>query len=46
MPSLDLIIHNRETYGFLEWVGDIGGVLEGLTIMLTPLSLPYAAIAI
>ena len=46
MHSMDMIIHNRETYGFLEWIGDIGGVLEGLTFFLTPFTASYAAIAI
>ena len=44
--STDLIIHNRETYGLLEWVGDIGGVLEGLSLIVTPITAPFAAIAL
>ena len=43
---MDLTIHNRETFGLIEWIGDIGGVLEGLILFCTPLTAPYAAIAL
>jgi len=28
--SLDLKVHIRKTYGLLDWLGDIGGLLDGL----------------
>ena len=28
--SSDIIVHERETYSILEWLGDIGGLFDAL----------------
>ena len=44
--SMDLITHSRQTYGLLEWIGDVGGLLDGLYIAGSFLVSPFAAIAL
>ena len=30
--NLDLLTTERTAYGFLDWVGKVGGLLDGLTL--------------
>ena len=36
----------RQTYSLLEWVGDVGGLFDGLKIVGTILVAPFAAFAV
>jgi len=31
--SLDLKVHKRKTYSLLDWIGDVGGLLDGLYLI-------------
>ena len=42
--SPDLNVVNRETYGFLDWLGDIGGLLDGLKYLFGWIVAPLASI--
>ena len=41
--SLDSEITERETYGLLEWLGDIGGLIDALRYLVGFLLTPLAA---
>ena len=32
--NLDVTIHNRKTYSLLDWLGDVGGLLDGLYLLV------------
>ena len=36
----------RQTYGFLDWLGDVGGLLDGLRIIGSVLVAPIAAFSL
>ena len=36
----------RQTYSLLEWVGDVGGLFDGLKLVGTILVAPFAAFAV
>ena len=40
----DLVVVNRETYGFLDWLGDIGGLFDGLRYLFGWIVAPLASI--
>ena len=31
--NLDLKVHQRKTYSLLDWLGDVGGFLDGLYLI-------------
>ena len=39
--DLDMYVINRETYTLLDWLGDIGGLGEGLTIIFGLLNVMF-----
>ena len=43
MFSDDLVEINRETYEMLQFVGDIGGLLDGLHLFGTLLVMPFVS---
>ena len=36
----------RQTYSLLDWIGDIGGLFDGLTLLVGKFIAPIAAIAL
>ena len=32
--NLDVTVHNRKTYSLLDWLGDVGGLLDGLYLVV------------
>ena len=32
--NLDVTMHNRKTYSLLDWLGDVGGLLDGLYLLV------------
>ena len=41
--SQNLITTERQTYSMLEWVGDVGGLLDGLSLLAYIFMLPFTA---
>ena len=39
----DLKEHNRKTYSLLDWIGDVGGLLDGLYLVGEILVAGYSA---
>ena len=39
-------IVERQTYNFLEWLGDVGGLFDGLLMILSVLMQPFAKYAL
>ena len=39
--SLDLNITSRSTYSFLDWLGDVGGLMDALFFFCQIILLPY-----
>ena len=35
----------RQTYGFFDWLGDVGGLLDGLKLVASFFVAPFAAFA-
>ena len=44
--SQSLITTERKTYSFLEWLGDIGGLFDGLLILAAFFVSPIATLAL
>ena len=44
--SQDTKIFNRETYGFLDFLGDLGGLNDSLTVILSRIVNPIAGFAL
>ena len=44
--SLDLVTWARQTYGFLDWLGDLGGLFDALWYIARFLVKPFSAIAL
>ena len=42
----DLKLYNRVTYGLLDWLGDVGGLLDGLSMVGEFFCAPFATIAL
>ena len=42
----EVITYERSTYSLLEWLGDVGGLVEGLSIMGTFIIGPMTTLAI
>ena len=32
--GLDVVQHNRQTYDLLQWLGDVGGLLDGTYVVI------------
>ena len=43
---MDQLVINRQTYSFLEWLGDIGGLFEALRFIGSFLVVPVSAFAL
>jgi len=41
-----LKVHNRKTYGLLDWLGDVGGLLDGLYLIGEILVAGYSSISL
>ena len=41
--NLDLKVHNRKTYSLLDWLGDVGGLLDGMYLLGELLIAGYSA---
>ena len=41
--NLDLKVHNRKTYSLLDWLGDVGGLLDGMYLIGELLIAGYSA---
>ena len=41
--NLDLKVHNRKTYSLLDWLGDVGGLLDGMYLIVELLIAGYSA---
>ena len=39
--SYDYIRTSRQTYGFLDWLGDVGGLMDALYFFFKAILLPY-----
>ena len=39
--SYDFLRTSRQTYGFLDWLGDVGGLTDALYIFFKAILLPY-----
>ena len=44
--SLDLKINNRKTYDLLDWLGDVGGLLDGLYLLVELFVASYTTLAL
>ena len=44
--SRDLIQHNRQTYGILDWLGDCGGLMDALSMIGELITAPFSAFAL
>ena len=44
--NLDLKVHNRKTYSLLDWLGDVGGLLDGMYLIGELLVAGYSAISL
>ena len=44
--SQDITIYKRSTYSFLEWLGDVGGLYDGLKILIFLILSPISAFAL
>ena len=43
---MDLITHHRTTYGLFQWIGDIGGLFDGVHVIGELFVAPFATIAL
>ena len=43
MLNSDMTVIERKTYSVLEWLGDIGGLFDGLSLIASHLVAPAAA---
>ena len=39
--SQDVLKVSRQTYSFLEWLGDVGGLMDALIVLIYVLIIPY-----
>ena len=44
--SQDLITWNRQTYGLLDFIGDLGGLLDGLKFVCTIIIAPFSTFSL
>ena len=44
--SQSLITTERKTYSILEWIGDVGGLFDGLMIIASNLITPFATLTL
>ena len=42
----DRIVWNRQTYSFLDWLGDLGGLFDALMHLSSPIVAPLSVFAL